>query len=123
MSKPATQIKNIIESHLRGGLFGMNIWGIYEIPTHESVTVVECRGPSRFERYGSAAVYHPTLGKWVVSLDGPHLRGTPKQAMTAEEICGHLAETRSQMTALYRVYDVPMPETKPVAWDAYWEKP
>ena len=121
MSKPATQIKNIIDSHLRGGLFGMKIWGIFEIPTHDSVTVVECWGPSRFERYGSATVYHPALGKWICSLDGSHLRGTPKQAMTTEDIRSALSETRSQMEALYRVYNVAMPEIKPVLWDAYWE--
>lgn len=121
MTKPATQIKNIVESHLRGGMFGMKIWGVFEIPVHDSITIVECWGPSRFERYGSATVYHPTLGKWIVSLDGPHMRGAPKQAMTAEEIRAALAETRSQMAALYRVYNVSAPEVKPALWDPYWE--
>jgi len=107
MSKPSTQIKNIVVSHLRGALFGIPTKGMHEIATHDSITAIECYGASRFERYGTATVYHPELGKWRVSLDasGQHVRGTPVQAMTADAIRAALAAQES-LEVLYRVYKV-----------------
>jgi hypothetical protein len=127
MTKPSTKIKNIIESHVRGAMFGLNIWGQHEIPTHDTITLIEVCGPSRFERYGSATVYHPTLGKWLCDLHtsdrrsaGAHLRGTPRLVMGADEIKAALAGHRSPLEALYRVYGVPIPDDRPVVvWDAF----
>lgn len=121
MTKESTQIKSIIESHLRRQLFGMTVYGSFEIPTHDTFTLIEVRGATRFEKYGTATVYHPAFGKWIVTLHdirrSVYIRGTPRQVLTAEEIKTYIAEQRTLLDSLYRVYDVPMPEYKPVIWD------
>lgn len=121
MAKESTQIKNIIQSHLQRQLFGMTVYGSFEILTHDTFTLIEISRATRFEKYGTATVYHPAFGKWIATLHDTqrnvYMRGTPRQVLTAEEIKTYIAEQRTLLEPLYRVYDVPMPEYKPVIWD------
>lgn len=119
MTSEATQIKNLIISHLRGATFGMEIYGQHEIKVFDrvdGVCVIEVNGPQRWERYGQVIVYHPRLGKWAATLLSEHHCGKPVQAFTAEEI--RAMTTRSPMVV--KVFGCAL-DTTPVVWDAYWE--
>ena len=129
MTKPSTQIKNIMESHLQRHMFGLDIWGQHEIATHDTFTLIHVQGPTRFERYGTIVVSHPELGQWICTIhtgssqrDGAFLRGTPRLRMTTDEIKAAITTVRTSIAALYRVYAVPRPESTPVVWDMYQER-
>ncbi len=120
----ATSIKNLIASHLRGGLFGMAIYGRHEIPMHDGtqdrICVIEVSGKTRFERYGRVAVYHPLYGKWIATLLSEHHTGKPIQVLTLEQITAEMMRVRTE-DFVYKVYGVTPPDAAPVIWDAYWE--
>lgn len=124
MASTATEIKNIITSHLRRAMFGMEIYGRHDIAgfdgKQDTVTVIEVYAASRYERYGIVRVYHPTHGKWQATLLSEHHCGKPVQVFTAEDIRASIAVTPSQ-DFVYRVYGGEKPDVAPVAWDAYWQ--
>jgi len=116
MAKESTEIKNLIISHLRGGMFGMEVYGEHEIACHDGaqkrVCVIQVNQPNRWDRYGQIVVYHPMFGKWLANLDNKSLRGMPMQAFTVAEICAQ--PTRSPMIA--RVFGVEL-DTTVAVWD------
>jgi hypothetical protein len=115
MTSETTHIKNLITSHLRGALFGMEIYGQHKIACGTNqYCVLQLHGSSRFEKYGSVVVYHPLFGKWLGTLNGKYLRGTPVQVFTVEQICAQ--PTRSPMIA--EIYGIEL-DTSVVVWDAY----
>lgn len=128
MGNPTSAIKNLIVSHLRGTLFGMNVYGCQKIDMGDRCAYIEISAPSRFEVYGQVVVYHPDHGKWVGSVTcakfpevGVWLRGTPRQAMSADEIKAAIGAVLSLADYLYEVYGVPRPaEAAPISWDPYW---
>ena len=125
MTTAITAIKNLIASHLRGTLFGMDIYGQHELSMFdgkaECIGIIEVRGPSRFERYGTVTVYHPWLGKWIANLLSEHHAGKPVLVLSVEEIKANIAQTRTA-DFIYKVYGGETPaETAPVSWDPYWE--
>ncbi len=110
MASIVTEIKNIITSHLRGSLFGMEIYGQHEIAISDGITVLIVTGASRFERYGCVTVYHPTHGKWQATLLSAHHCGKPSLVMSADEIRENITRVPSQ-DFVYRVYGGERPNT------------
>jgi hypothetical protein len=126
MASIATEIKNIIASHLRRTLFGMEIYGRHEDTIFDGkedrVLILEVTGASRFERYGCVVVYHPTFGKWQATLLSEHHSGKPVQVLTTEEIQEALrTATAPSPDYIYKVYGGEKPNTPPVLWDPYWD--
>lgn len=126
MASTTTEIKNIISSHLRGTLFGMEIYGRHESAIfdgkEERTLIFEVTGATRFERYGRVVVYHPTFGKWQATLLSEHHCGKPVQVLTTEEIQEELKIARTASPDyIYKVYGGEKPSTPPVSWDPYWE--
>lgn len=115
-NKTQTEIKNLMASHLRRQMFGMEIYGQHEVAMGDLVCVIEVRGPNRFERYGSFMVYHPLFGKWQATLLSVHHTGKPVQVFTADEIRENL-KTAESKDFIYKVYGVEKPEYKRVIWD------
>ena len=120
MASEATAVKNIIISHLRRSMFGMEIYGQHEIAVFdrgEGVCVIEVNRPNRWDRYGQVILYHPAFGKWVASLLSESHCGKPVQAFTADEI--RAEPTRSPMIA--KIFGNNL-DTTPVVWDGYWQE-
>jgi hypothetical protein len=124
MASITTEIKNLIMSHLRRSMFGMEIYGRHEHTIFDGkedrTLIIEVKGASRFERYGCVVVYHPTFGKWQAALLSEHHCGKPVQVLTAEEIQQSIKVTPSP-DFIYKVYGGEKPNTPPVSWDPYWE--
>lgn len=114
--KTQTEIKRLMTSHLTRGLFGLEVYGQHEIPMGDLVCVIEVRGPSRFERYGSFVAFHPIFGKWQATLLSARHTGKPVQVLTADQIRENL-KTAASKDFIYKVYGVEKPEYKPVIWD------
>lgn len=120
MSNTQTEIKNLMASHLTRKMFGMEIYGQHEITVSDGrvdlVCVIEVRGASRFERYGSFVVFHPLFGKWQATLLSEHHTGKPVQVLTADEIRENL-KTVASKDFVYKVYGGEKSEYKRVIWD------
>lgn len=114
MASTATEIKNLINSHLRRSMFGMEIYGQHEHNIFDGkenrTLVLEVRGANRFMRHGVVTVYHPLFGKWQASLLSEHHCGKPVQTMTVEEIRKNISRIPSQ-DFIYKVYGGSRPDT------------
>lgn len=112
MASTATEIKNVMTSHLRRGLFGMEIYGQHEISMglDNPPCIIEVHGASRFERYGVVIVYHPTFGKWQAALLSARHCGRPALVLSADEIRANIARIPSQ-DFIYKVYGGEKPNT------------
>ena len=113
MAKIETEIKNLINSHLRGELFGMEIYGqhekvIFDGKQDRSLVIV-VRGASRFERYGTVTVYHPNFGKWQATLLSENHCGKPHLIMSLEDVRAEIARIPAQDFA-YRVFGGEKPD-------------
>lgn len=117
MSNVVTEIKGTIMSHLRGGLFGKNIYGQHEHTIFDGkqnrTLIIEVVGANRFARYGVVTVYHPTFGKWQASLLSAHHCGKPVQVMTTEQIQESIRTTPSH-DFIYKVYGGELPNMEQV---------
>ena len=107
MTSTATEIKNIITSHLRRGLFGMEIYGQHEHTIFDGkqdrALILQAVGANRFMRHGVVTVWHPTFGKWQATLLSDHHCGKPVQVFTAEQIRADAARVPSY-DFIYKVY-------------------
>jgi hypothetical protein len=118
-AKPATQIKNLINQHLRkGNLLGENIWGAFEVPTYDTFTLIIVTPPNNLQKWATVQVYHPGFGKWQALLhtyehdrNAAHLRGTPSQVHTKEALVAELQDHPCD-GVLHRLYSVPVPEIR-----------
>lgn len=124
MASVTTEIKNLIASHLRRSMFGMEIYGRHEHTIFDGkqdrVLIIEVTGASRFERCGRVVVYHPVFGKWQATLLSEHHSGKPVQVLTTEQIQEAIKASPTQ-DFIYKVYGGEKPNTPPVSWDPYWE--
>ncbi len=124
MASIATEIKNIIISHLSSHMFGMEIYGRHEHKIfdgkQERILILEVTGATRFERYGRVVVYHPTFGKWQATLLSEYHCGKPVQVFTVEQIQESIKTTPTQ-DYIYKVYGGEKRRVAPPAWDPYWE--
>lgn len=110
MKQPKTYIHAIIDSHLlRGSLFGESIYGLYLVPCHDTVCVIECDRPTRFNKYGVVQVTHPLFGMWQASLKGNHRYGMARNSFSREQVITALIEKQGVFQIqpeYYQVYGV-----------------
>ena len=124
MASITTEIKNTMASHLQRRMFGMEIYGQHRSAFFDGkenrMSVIEVKGPSRFERHGVVILWHPHYGKWQATLLSEHHTGKPVQVLTADAVKEYAAKTRTS-DFIYEIYQIEAPECKPVVWDTYWE--
>jgi hypothetical protein len=125
MSNPATQIKNLITSHMRRDLFGMPVYGQHELPMttddgSAAVCILIVSAPNRFD-YGQIVIFHPMFGKWLSNGTPRGGWGKPVQAMTADQVRACIADGSTRADYLTKVYGGSISTAPIPAFDKYLE--